>query len=603
MLTFPYGMSDFYRIRMGDLFYVDRTSAIPELENAGTQLLFLRPRRFGKSLLLSLLENYYDLLKADDFERLFAPLAIGQNPTALHNRYLIMRWDFSTVEAHDDYHSMRASLFNHINNAVARFTQRYAQQLSVEVQIYPDDAIASFSSAANAAQQSGYPMYLLVDEYDNFANEVLIASRDVSREEGRKRYEELVRGEGVFKTVFKAVKAASQGMGLERVFITGVSPVVMADMSSGYNVSENIYLLRQFNTLCGFTQSEVVDVVQKVAAVCGFSAAKVQEAVSLMRTFYNGYRFHVNSSEMVYNPTLVLYFLKALQRDCQYPDEILDNNLAMDRNRIVYISQLEGAESLITDALDEHNPLVISSLAQRFGVAEMLAPRKNLELLTALLYYLGVLTLGGRDELGQIRLFVPNLVIRKLYAERLRELFLPDARAQDMAKDVAKALYQNGEMQPLCDFVEQKLLAVLDNRDYLQANELTIKIAFLSLLFEDHFFIVDSEPAIQRGYGDLILIVRPDMRQYKLLDVLLEFKFIKLSDLQLNGSELRQKSAAELATHPIVLDKFQEARQQLQQYRSDLSAQYGDRLHLRTFAVVALGFERLVWQEIFPSAS
>jgi hypothetical protein len=287
-----------------------------------------------------------------------------------------------------------------------------------------------------------------------------------------------------------------------------------------------------------------------------------------------------------------------LQRTCEYPEEILDNNLAMDRNRIAYIAQVKGAESLITGALNEESPLVVSTLAHRFGVAEMLESNKSLELLTALLYYLGVLTLAGRNERAELILQIPNLVIRRLYADRLRQLFLPSGRAQDAGKDAAKALYQLGEPEPLCTFIEQKILGVLDNRDYLHANELTSKMAFLSLLFEDHFFIVDSEPALDRGYGDLLLLIRPDMRQYKLLDILLEFKFVKVSETGLERTALRQKSSAELQALDAVHKKFSEAQNQLHLYRATLTQKYGAMLRLRTYAVVALGFDRLLWAEV-----
>lgn len=593
MLKFPYGNSNFYQVSTEGFFYIDRTQCIPWLEEFGQQLLFLRPRRFGKSLLLSMLENYYDVAKAAEFEHIFGHWAIGQSPTPLHNRYLIMRWDFSVIQTYDDTPTLLRSLYNHLNNTITLFAQRYAALLPVPIVIDAEDGLASLGSLLNAVQQSAYRLYLLIDEYDNFANEVLMTSAD----DGRQRYEELVKGEGVFKTLFKNIKAASAGQGLERVFITGVSPVV-ADILSGYNVAENIYLLPELNTLCGFTETETMNALQQVAQHCGFAPEKTAEAMTMMRLFYNGYAFSTKATELVYNPTLVLYFLKTLQRTCDYPEEILDDNLAMDRNRIGYIARIKGVESLITGALNEESPLTVSTLAHRFGVAEMLESEKSLEFLTALLYYLGVLTLAGRNERSELMLRIPNLVIRRLYADRLRQMFLPSGRSQDQGKEAAKALYHTGDIEPLCTFIEQKILGTLDNRDYLHANELTIKMAFLSLLFEDHLFVVDSEPALARGYGDLLLLIRPDMRQYKLLDILLEFKFVKLSESALDRNDLRQKSNDELKMVDAVQKKVSEAATQLQQYRATLTQKYGATLRLHTYAVVALGFERLVWAEV-----
>ena len=596
-MKFPYGISDFYQVRTENYFYVDRTHLLPMVEDVGKQLLFLRPRRFGKSLWLSVLENYYDVAKAAEFERLFGDLAIGQNPTPLHNRYFVLKWDFSTVDGSGDSEQIRQRLYAHLNVRIENFLRDYGSLLNGTITIDKADALATFDRLLGLIRQTPYKLYLLIDEYDNFINEVLMASR----EQGRERYAELVQGEGLFKTLFKNVKAAAAGQGLDRVFITGVSPIVIADMSSGYNVATDIYQRPAFNALCGFSEAEIGTILTQMAAEGDVDPAQVAETQRIMRTFYNGYRFSARTDELMYNPTLVLYFLDALQREGQPPDEMLDSNLTMDRTRIVYISQLRGAEDLIETALAEQPPLSVSSLAYRFGVAEMLESDKSRDFLVALLYYFGVLTLAGRNETGELILKIPNLVIRRLYAERLRELVLPGGHNRDAAQAAAKALYQQGELQPLCDLLEQKILRVLDNRDYKHANELTIKLAFLSLLFEDHFYIVDSEPVLDRRYADLLMLLRPEMRQYKLLDILLEFKYLKLSEIGVDSALLRQKPQAELAQLAVVQEKLAEAQAQLQYYRTTLTARYGDQLRLRTFAVVALGFERLVWNEVKPS--
>jgi len=258
-MKFPYGISNFYPIITEDYFYVDRTEHIRSIEEYGKSLLFLRPRRFGKSLLLSTLENYYDVNKADEFERLFGHLAIGKNPTDKHNQYLIMRWDFSEVDTISSIEKIRQSLYNHLNKQINDFAVRYEDILKREVEIDRDDALFSFGSALTAMRQTGYRMYLLIDEYDNFANTVLMGGQSQSRQ----RYEALVKGEGVLKTVFNVVKSATSGLGLDRTFITGVSPVVMSDMTSGYNIAENIYLKPQFNDLCGFLEEEIATTLKK----------------------------------------------------------------------------------------------------------------------------------------------------------------------------------------------------------------------------------------------------------------------------------------------------------------------------------------------------
>lgn len=594
-MKFPYGISDFYQIIDESYFYLDRTIHIRLIEETGKTILFLRPRRFGKSLLLSTLENYYDIAKADRFDHLFGRLAIGKNPTPLCNRYLIMRWDFSTVATYGTVEQIQRALTNHVNNAIKLFASRYQHYVGPLIEIAPDDSISSFQSAMAAVQQSDYKLYLLIDEYDNFANEVLMAHRT----EGRRRYQDLVESEGIFRSLFKAVKAATNGQGLDRIFITGVSPIVLSDVSSGFNIAGNIYLWPNFNAVCGFSETEIEATLQTVVQERGLPAEKAVEALAVMRAFYNGYSFNYNLPPTIYNPTLALYFLQYLQTFGVYPREMLDSNLAMDQVKVQYIAQLPNGEALIQAALQEQPPVLVDQLADRFGVEALLQAVQDTTLMTSLLYFFGVLTLTNEmTEKGQIILRIPNMVARRLYAERMAALWLPDVSEREAGRRAAEALYQNGDMQPLCHFVEQHLFKVLDNRDYRWANELTVKTVFLSLLFNDTFYLMDSEPALQRNYGDLLMLIRPEMRRFTLCDILVEFEYVSLSDLGMSGDALRQLSVEQGKTLPKVQGKLQEARQQLQHYRTLLTATYGDLLRLRTYAVVALGFERLVWEEV-----
>ncbi|MEN8219314.1 MAG: hypothetical protein ABFS56_23725 [Pseudomonadota bacterium] len=198
--------------------------------------------------------------------------------------------------------------------------------------------------------------------------------------------------------------------------------------------------------------------------------------------------------------TNVLYFMKNLQETCQYPRQILDDNLAMDRGKIVYISQLPHGEQVITNVLNEEEPLAIAQLASRFGVNEMLTATKETPFMASLLYYFGVLTFGGYTSGGELILRIPNLVVRKLYIEQIQKMLLPESMAKDEAGRVAKLFYQTGNMQPLCQFMEQRYFKVFDNRDYRWTNEFTLKMAFLTLLFNDTFYIMDSETSLGTGY-------------------------------------------------------------------------------------------------------
>jgi len=588
-MRFPYGIADFAAIIGEGYFYVDRTDRIPLIEEAGKQLLFLRPRRFGKSLWLSTLENYYDLAQAEDFERLFGGLEIGQNPTPLHNRYFILKLNFSTIDPSGDHEAIRRSLFNHLNIRIKDTAARYGQWLDGHVEVNPEDGLASLQSLLSAVSRTPHKLYLLVDEYDNFANEVMISPL-----RGTHRYEELVESEGTLKTFFKAVKEGAEGRGLDRVFLTGVSPVVLSDITSGYNVAKDITHRDEYHDLCGFTAEELAVTLAGVLAARSLPADQTPEILALLRDFYNGYRFGEGDNPRLYNPTLALYFLDYFHQYGRYPRQMFDDNLAMDRNRIQYVARLPHGETLVNRALNPAEPVTVTQLVNRFGVQDMLSAPRTPDFLATLLYYFGVLTLAGRNDWGELVLTIPNQVIRKLYVERLQEQVLPDYSDQEQRQALCRRFYATGDLEPLCDFLEQRYFEVFDNRDLRWSNELVVKTAFLVTLFNDTFYLMDSEPALGRGYGDLLLQVRPDMRQYALLDHLLEFKAVSLKAIGLTSAELATQSRDALRMRPVVADALREAEAQLARYRHTLEAT-GNPRPLHTHAVVCIGLERLVF--------
>nr|VFK40128.1 MAG: PD-(D/E)XK nuclease superfamily protein [Candidatus Kentron sp. SD]VFK45448.1 MAG: PD-(D/E)XK nuclease superfamily protein [Candidatus Kentron sp. SD]VFK77934.1 MAG: PD-(D/E)XK nuclease superfamily protein [Candidatus Kentron sp. SD] len=260
-----------------------------------------------------------------------------------------------------------------------------------------------------------------------------------------------------------------------------------------------------------------------------------------------------------------------------------------------YISRLPEGGRLILDALTEETPVTISELADRFGVEDMLYAPKDTNFAASLLYYFGVLTQGGMTPFGRLILRIPNLVIRRLYAETIREMLLPEGKDSDTARRAAESLYQQGDMGPLCKFVEEEYFKVFSNRDYAHVNELTIKTAFLTLLFDDNLYIMESETEIERGHVDLILIVRPDMRQYRVSDILIEFKFVSLDETGLDGKTLEGMEKEALRALPAVQKKQREAEEGLARYREKLHRKFGHALRLKSFSVLAVGFERLVY--------
>ncbi len=588
-MQFPYGVSDFQYIIDNKLLYVDRTHLIPAIERAGQQLIFLRPRRFGKSLCLSMLENYYDIAKKDHFDSLFGHLAIGKHPTPLHNRYVVMRWDFSLVSAEGNAADISRGLHQHINGRIEHLLQYYEHYIQHPVRITPENAIASFESLVNAINNAGLKLYLLIDEYDNFANELMMGSGD-------HHYTTLLHGEGAVRAIFKAVKGASAGMGLERVFITGVSPIAMSDITSAYNVASNIYLLPDFNTLCGFVEGEIVEILTCIAQEHALAEDQVTDALTMMRTFYNGYRFSRKANDHVYNPTMALYFLRHFYMYGEFPENILDENLAMDRNKIHYIARMGSGADVIGKALDDNQVLTIPQISERFSVRRMLEQQHDQVGLLSLLYYLGALTHTKSPYPTEVGLRIPNLVMRRLFVEEVRAECFPNI--EEYRLSAARQLYLDANILPLCTLLQQSIFKTFSNRDYRWSDELTIKTAFLASLFNDVLFIMDSEPELNRGYADLSMIVRPDMRHYGIFDVLMEFKFIKITATGLTGKEVADASDDALYALPMVSKAFLAADEQLQYYIPALQKKYGKRMKLCSFAVVAVGFERLLWKKV-----
>ena len=590
MINFPYGMSDFRQIITEGYFYCDRTGVIPLLERGRTQL-FIRPRRFGKSLLLSMLENYYDVARKNAFEELFGRLAIGRNPTPPRNRYFILRLDFSCVDPMGTPEEVKRSLYNHINGCIENFIFYYGDNgfdLS-RAKVHGEDALYSIRSLIGAATGAGHPVCVLIDEYDNFANTIMMMPTRDSRD----RYEALVHDEGLLRTVFKVIKASTSGTGFDRVFITGVSPVVMSDITSGHNIAEDIFLEPEFWDLCGFREEEVEKALHDIASGCGLKEEKAHDALLMMRTYYNGYSFVPGGSGVVYNPTLCLYFFKQFQKRCEYPRKMLDANLAVDDAKLEYVAAMPGGRDLILSLVEKGRNLVVQDIVDRFGLLDMLSDQsRDRMFIASFLYYFGVLTLGEETPRGELSLKVPNLVIQGLYVDRVRLMMLPDPVIRDEGRLAAEKVYQEGDIAPVCTFVQDRLFTVFKNRDYAQANEMTIKSAFLALLYNDILFIMDSEPELERRYADLTMIIRPDRRYLTIFDVLIEFKFLTLKALGLTGEAIRAMALDELYALPAVVKALEDGKTQAMDYGDRLARKYRG-LKLKTFVVASLGFERI----------
>ncbi len=604
-MRIPYGVADFYSLRTEGQLYVDRSDRIRTLEELGKALLFLRPRRFGKSLWLSVLDNYYDLRTAGEHDTLFGGLAMGDRPTSLAHRYFVMRWDFSKIDPDpppwgvnaqvDSRHERIGNeLRGYLNTTIDVFLTDYRKHLPEDPR-HGDDPFHNFERLLATIRQTPYRLYLLIDEYDNFANEVLASDEEA--------YRDLVHSDGPFKYLFKWVKGLMGGAGLDRLFITGVSPMVMSDVTSGMNIAENVYLYSELSSLCGFTGAEVRGLLEDLHAEKAAAAPPPWTACDihdLLRDWYNGYRFALGVEEKVYNPTLVFYFLKHLQRTGKPPRQMLDANLTADEGKLDYLARLavgdEAGQGPLVDLIRKEEPVAVRQVLDRFTLKELLEQSaQDTSFFGSYLFYFGMLTLRKEETEEQtVELVVPNEVMHGLYVERLRKILMPLGTSRSQADALLFAFLGSGDLEPLLDFVEATLFPTFSNRDAVWANELTVKTLFLSLLWNDRSYITHSEPELDHRYADLCLLRRPDARTSSLWDLLFEFKRLSLKDLGMSGEDVKAASRSELMELAPVSGALDQAEGQLVAYRAALARSRGETLKLRSYAVVALSFERLV---------
>ena len=490
------------------------------------------------------------------------------------------------------------SLRLHVRSRAKVFASDYDGLLPAPIETDADSATV-LDSLTSAVRKTPYKLYLLIDEYDNFVNEVM--AKDVET------YRALFELDGPYKQLFKSIKNATEGQGLERVFVTGVSPVALNDLTSGFNTAENVSLRPELAALCGFQQAELRDLLEVIAEDQGLEPKAIDETFGTMRTWYNGYRFAAGETELLYNPTNALYFLKNLQRYGVAPEQLHDQNLRTDRGKLAFLARTAAGAGVIEQLTEGADGSVdVTQLEQSFSLDDLTARmEKDPDAVASFLYYMGLLT----QTEAPFRLRIPNMVVRKLFLDRLLEIFLPDVGDSSGARRLAMRLFREGDLPPLLAFFEDKLLPVLSNRDRGAAprapglggsgvNEMVVKSLFLSILFEDTYYQIFSEPELEKTYADLCLLVRPEMRRYGFFDLLFEFKLVRRKELGKKGRELAGMDAESLRRLPRVEQAFDEARQQLELYRQALSRRHGDSIDLRSYAVVAVGLERMLGEEV-----
>ena len=522
-MKIPYGLANFADIRRRGFFYADKTHFIPFLESeelGNTYLVFLRPRRFGKSLLSSMLRYYYDLAEAPRFDTLFGGLRIHKAPTAEHNRYLVLPLDFSSVDASAGKDVLRTSFTNNVREAVRRSIQPYHSDYPEFDELRErlaqlEDAASLLDALLSTARSADLGLYLLIDEYDSVPNDLLARGET-------DLYQDMVMDKGFMRAFYKAIKAGAQAGTIQRVFITGVTPVPLDDMASGFNISTNISTDATFNTLCGFTRDDVAEAVDQFLA----GTPELGEAEALMETLeglYDGYCFTERGGEKVFNPDMVLYYLRQLRVRRSPPTQVLDLNVRTDYTKIRAIASPPGGSrrwhlDYVRDVLLEGG--VTGSLVESFGSRSMYDQRH----LTSLLYFMGLLTLAGTSR-GRLRFAIPNRVIQTLHWEELASLLRDRGGARvdvEHLLDTVSAMAYDGDPGQFMALIREGVLKQLSNRDLIRFDEKHLKLLLLTYLSFSPIFQPVSEQEMAQGYCDLLLALDnrfPDARYAYVLEL------------------------------------------------------------------------------------
>ena len=540
-------MADYAQLRKKNAWFVDRTAKIRDLEDIA-YAVFLRPRRFGKSLLTSILEAYYDVRYADRFDEFFAGTDIGADPTGERGKYLVLKFDFSAVSK--DAQQVQESFNKYAADCCDAFVMNYADLLPSglpEAVLAEPAAGDKFNKIALRMKNSCKKLYVIIDEYDNFANTILAES-------GVNAYNALCHGDGFFKNFFARLKAATSGTEapVTRLFITGVSPVTVDDVTSGFNIGTNISLDPVFADLTGFRHDDLRAMADYYALRCGFDADKAYAAAL---AWYDNYRFGNASAPSVANTTSVLYFFDKLVRVKMWPDDMVDENLRADYAKIRHLvtvgRRLNGnfhvLENLLAGgALSE--PLVESFQANE------LSKKENF---TSLLYWLGITTITGSDfELT--RFGIPNETLKHLAAKMIpdaySDIYKIDERMFDVNKELV-AFARRGEWKGFTDILSGIVKENFAVRDAVEGEKVVQSTLVALLTAAKGPYLVNHEREAGGGFYDLALAPRLDRWPDIAHAALIEMKYVK---------------AGGPAPTPEQLAKIKaEAIDQLDQYSSD----------------------------------
>ncbi len=545
-LRIPYGISDFKRLRREGYYYIDKTAYISLLEQAGSFLFFVRPRRFGKSLMASMLRCYYDAAEKDNFDALFGGLDIAKTPTENRNRYQILYMDFSKIGGSANQ-SLQERFEKYVGNRLDAFMKSYGDTYDPDIvsAVAQETAAGKFTIIAAAAERLGHHLYLMLDEYDNFTNAMLQA-------EGNNSYRDITHGQGFYLAWFKMFKGS-----FDRIYMTGVSPVTMDDLTSGFNIAANISQDENFNSLLGFSETECLRLFTDFKGVGKYTEGDPAEWVAAIKPWYDGYCFAGDrrGEESVFNSDMVLYFLDKLVGTGKAPKNWIDSNISTDYAKLKVIAEIQRriggrAEDILppTEELAASGEICFP-LKESFPADQIQNPDNFL----SLFYYYGIISMKEWREGGDW-FQIPNVCVKKQVFDHLR-LHYEHAREPNWREwaALARAFAYGGEWEPFLRRLAADFADTNPIRGGLQG-EIRIQGYMQAEFGHLDFYLMEPEMELSRGFCDFALF--PERHRFG------DVRHSYLIELKYDAAD---------ASDARIAAQYRAALDQLAKYRADKS--------------------------------
>ena len=564
----PYGVADFATVIEQNLYYVDKTMFIPELEKQPRNLFFIRPRRFGKSIFLSMLYSYYDCTQSHKFQSLFGNLWIGQHPTPLQGKYQVLFLDFSQITGNIDKLETKFNSYLSIN--LDAFVRQYSEYYQAEMEeiLAQEDFEEKMELIFKAAKAHQYHLYLIIDEYDNFTNVIL-------NERGENVYHAITHADGFYRDVFKKFKG-----NFERIFMMGVSPVTLDDVTSGFNIGWNISIKPEFDEMLGFSTTDVVEMFTYYKEHGSIPAdSDIDAIVNDMKPWYDNYCFAkqaLKKKTRMFNCDMVLYYLRNYMDAGCPPEEMIDPNTRTDygkMKKLLQFDKLDGERKGIIRKIAEEEQIV-TQLYESFSAYQI----PKAEIFPSLLFYYGMLTIKGTRG-SKLILGIPNNNVRKQYYGYLEEEYQAKAYVDvNQLTDYYYDMAYDGKWEEGLRFMADAYAKVSSVRDGIEA-ERNLQGFFMAYLNLNDYYITAPELELNHGYCDFFLL--PDLTHYASQhSYILELKVLSKKDF----SAIVEGAFTEDGKPMIKAEKqWREALDQIHQYAEAPRVEalrQGTKLHL-----------------------